>query len=116
MLTAEVFMWQDGHLRRVHPFFFVVNPDLANHQGAQLTIAEIRMSMRDVDPSARLIAVGSVGKWSIQMLTDCAEHMDLISEHLYLQDKEAVPEHVAQMPDRIRRIVNAHRGYRTKLD
>jgi len=73
-------------------------------------------AMRAVDPSAQLIAVGSVGKWSIQMLTHCAEHMDLISEHLYLQDKEAVPEHVAQMPARIKRIVNAHRGYRKKLD
>jgi len=55
MLTAEVFMWQDGHLRRVHPFFFVINPDLANHQGAQLTIAEIRMSMRDVDPAGNFL-------------------------------------------------------------
>jgi alpha-N-arabinofuranosidase len=73
-------------------------------------------AMRQIDPSIRLIAVGLVGKWSKQMLTECADHMDLISEHLYLQDKEAVPEHVAQMPDRIRRIVNAHRGYRTKLD
>jgi len=77
---------------------------------------EVVEAMRRVDPSARLIAVGLVGKWSKQMLTDCADHMDLISEHLYLQDKEAVPEHVAQMPDRIRRIVNAHRGYRKKLD
>jgi hypothetical protein len=55
VLTAEVQIWQTGSMRRVCPFFFIVNPDLESHEGAQLTIAEIRMTMRDVDPEGNAL-------------------------------------------------------------
>ena len=49
------------------------------------------------------------------MLDRAASHMDLISEHLYWQDKPDVPAHVAQVPADIRRVADAHRAYRREL-
>jgi alpha-N-arabinofuranosidase len=66
-------------------------------------------------PNARLVAVGSVGDWSKEMLRVCADSMNLISEHFYVQDRENLAEHVALVPDRIRSIVEAHRNYRREL-
>jgi len=54
--TAEIQLWSDGHMRRVFPFFFIVNPDLARGStGATLTIAEIRMTLRDVDAEGNFL-------------------------------------------------------------
>ncbi len=72
-------------------------------------------AMRAVDPTIVPIAVGQVGQWSRQMLTSCAGHMGLISEHLYWQDKDGVIEHVAQARDGIRRVADAHRTYRKEI-
>lgn len=73
-------------------------------------------AMRKVDPTIKPIGVGNVGDWSRQMLTTCADHMSLISEHLYWQDRDNVPEHVAQVPREIRRVAQAHRQYRKQMD
>jgi alpha-N-arabinofuranosidase len=72
-------------------------------------------AMRAVDPEFVPVGVGAVGEWSQQMLTTSAEHMDLISEHLYWQDKDDVVEHVVQVRDGIRRVADAHRQYRNDL-
>ncbi len=72
-------------------------------------------AMRAVDPTIRPIAVGQVGEWSREMLAHCADHMSLLSEHLYWQDKEDVIAHVAQPPQGIRRVADAHRAYRNEL-
>jgi alpha-N-arabinofuranosidase len=72
-------------------------------------------AMRAVDPGIRPIAVGSVGEWSRAMLASAADHMSLISEHLYWQNKGDVPAHVAQIPQGIRRVAEAHRAYRREL-
>jgi hypothetical protein len=54
--TAEIQLWSAGHMRRALPFFFVVNPDLQRtDSGATLTIAEVRMTMRDVDPEGNFL-------------------------------------------------------------
>jgi alpha-N-arabinofuranosidase len=73
-------------------------------------------AMRAVDPAMAPIGVGAVGDWSRQMLTTCADHMRLISEHLYWQDKDDLVAHVAQLPAQIRRVADAHRAYRGELD
>jgi alpha-N-arabinofuranosidase len=73
-------------------------------------------AMRKVDPSIHPIAVGSVGNWSRQMLTSCSDHMDLISEHLYWQDKDDLLEHISQSRDGIKRVAEAHLAYRKELD
>jgi len=73
--------------------------------------------MREVDPSIKLIAVGDAGAWSEGMLKNCAENMDLISEHFYcMEEKENVKEHVEQMPQAVGKKVAAHRKYRKKFD
>lgn len=72
-------------------------------------------AMRDVDPTFEPIAVGAKGRWSEQMLKTCSDHMSLISEHLYWQDRDDVIAHVSQIAARIRDVAQVHRGYRRDI-
>jgi alpha-N-arabinofuranosidase len=72
-------------------------------------------AMRAVDPAMKAVAVGAVGDWSKEMLTNGAAHMELLSEHLYWQDTGDVPSHVAQAVAGIRKVAEAHRAYRRDL-
>ncbi len=72
-------------------------------------------AMRAADPKIEPIGVGAVGKWSEEMLTQCANYMTLISEHIYWQNKKDVESHVAQTVTQIRKVANAHRDYRRRL-
>jgi alpha-N-arabinofuranosidase len=76
---------------------------------------EFAEAMRAVDPTIKLVAVGCVGPWDEQMLANCADHMDFISEHFYCNEIKGVPAHVRQIPDNIRRIADAHRNYRKTI-
>ncbi|MCW5942445.1 MAG: hypothetical protein KIS66_09455 [Fimbriimonadaceae bacterium] len=73
--------------------------------------------MRKVDPKIRIIAVGEVawGGWSQGMLTRCADAMELLSEHFYVQERPSVPAHVAQVPAAIKRKADLHRELRKTL-
>jgi alpha-N-arabinofuranosidase len=73
-------------------------------------------AMRKADPSIKLVAVGDTGNWSRGMLRNCADYMDLISEHFYRGEKESVIEHVGQTVDAIRSRVEAHHSYREKIE
>jgi alpha-N-arabinofuranosidase len=72
-------------------------------------------AMRAVDPAIVPIAVGAVGEWSKEMLTHSMDHMGLLSEHIYWQNKPEVAAHVEQATAGIRRIAEAHRAYRRDL-
>jgi len=72
-------------------------------------------AMRAVDKSIVPVAVGAVGDWSKQMLTTSIEHMGMLSEHTYWQNKPDVVAHVEQASAGIRRIAEAHRAYRREL-
>jgi alpha-N-arabinofuranosidase len=72
-------------------------------------------AMRKVDPKFKPIAVGAKGRWSEQMLTTCSNHMSLISEHLYWQDRDDIVSHVRQIAAQIREVADAHRGYRKTI-
>jgi alpha-N-arabinofuranosidase len=72
-------------------------------------------AMRAVDAGIRPIAVGALGEWSQTMLASAADHMDLLSEHLYWQDEDDVVAHVEQAVAGIRRVATAHRTYRKEL-
>jgi alpha-N-arabinofuranosidase len=72
-------------------------------------------AMRAVDPAMKPVAVGAVGDWTREMLTNAAAHMTLLSEHLYWQDTDDVPSHVAQAVAGIRKVAEAHRAYRRDL-
>jgi len=73
-------------------------------------------AMRAQDPSIKLVAVGAVGPWSEGMMRNCADHMDLISEHFYCKEQPDLVEHVRQIPDRVRQKAEAHRDYRRRFD
>ena len=74
-------------------------------------------AMRAADPSIKLVAVGAAGPWSEGMLRKCADNMDLMSEHFYCgENPKDLAAHVRQIPDKIRRIAEAHRDYRKRLD
>jgi alpha-L-arabinofuranosidase len=78
----------------------------------------VEEKMREVDPTIKTVASGDLGNsWSRGMLTNCADHMDLISEHFYCQTRSnyTVAQHVQQVPDRIKRIAEAHRQYRKEI-
>ena len=77
---------------------------------------EVARAMYKADPAAQLIAVGSVGKWSETMLTECSDNMNLISEHFYCTEKKDLKKHIRQIPNNIKRIANAHRNYKKTID
>jgi alpha-N-arabinofuranosidase len=75
------------------------------------------LKMREVDPSIKLIAVGDAGPWSEGMLKNCAENMDVISEHFYcFEGKPDLIEHVKQVPQAVKKKVDAHHEYRKQID
>lgn len=92
--------WQLGHM------------PLADYVKKHIEFAD---TMRAVDPGIRLVAVGATGVWSETMLRDCADHMDLLSEHFYCGEKPGIIEHVRQLADNVRAKAEAHRGYLAKI-
>lgn len=72
-------------------------------------------AMWKADRDIVLVAVGAVGRWSEETLKNCADHMTHISEHFYCQERPDVAAHVAQIPDNVRRIAEAHRRYRKEI-
>jgi alpha-N-arabinofuranosidase len=72
--------------------------------------------MREVDPDIVPIASGNAGQWSEGLLRNCADHIDLIAEHFYCQEKPDLIEHISQIADNIKRKVEFHKGLREKLD
>jgi alpha-L-arabinofuranosidase len=50
------------------------------------------------------------------MMTNCADHMNLLSEHFYIfTPSNDIPAHVKQIPDNIKKIADAHRQFRQEL-
>jgi alpha-N-arabinofuranosidase len=72
-------------------------------------------AMRAQDPSIKVIAVGATGEWSETMLTHCADHMDLLSEHFYCGEKPGVSAHMNQIVQTIRTKAEQHRAYHASL-
>ena len=72
-------------------------------------------AMREQDPSIKLVAVGATGKWSQTMLSECADHMDLLSEHFYVQEKRGVSAHMNLIVQSIRNKAERHRWYHENL-
>jgi alpha-L-arabinofuranosidase len=92
--------WQLGHM------------PLAKYQEKH---NEFARAMRAKDKSITLVGVGDVGPWTEGMLTNCADNMNLISEHFYCQEAPGLMGHVALVPRQIRRIAEAHRKYRQSI-
>ncbi len=77
---------------------------------------EFADAMRKVDPSIQLIGVGETGKWSETMLRDCADHMNLLSEHFYCHELKDLAAHVRQIPNAVRRKAEAQRKYWREIE
>jgi len=92
--------WQLGHMRL--DYYVLKHNDFAD-------------KMRAVDPAVELVAVGAVGDWSRGMLRECADRMEMISEHFYCGANDDVATHVQQIPLNVRRIAEAHRAYREQI-
>ncbi len=72
---------------------------------------EFAEKMRAFDPSIKLIAVGNAGPWDEAMLSNCADHMDYISEHFYVGRKPNLAEDILQARNEVVRILGAVRKY-----
>ena len=72
--------------------------------------------MREVDPDIIPIASGNAGEWSEGLLRSCSDHIDLIAEHFYCQERSNLIEHTSQIADNIKRKVQFHQQLRQKLD
>ncbi|UCE49993.1 MAG: hypothetical protein JSW47_07510, partial [Phycisphaerales bacterium] len=93
--------WQLGHMRLEHY--------VRKHNW----VVDI---MRKVDPDIVKIASGNAGPWSEGLLKNCSDHIDLIAEHFYCQQRGDLIDHTAQIAERIRQKVKFHRDLRKKLD
>jgi len=92
--------WQLGHM------------PLANYVKKHKQVAE---AMWRRDESIKLVAVGEVGTWSETMMRECADHMTLISEHIYSGERPGVLGHTNQLAEAIRWKGDAHRKYRETI-
>ncbi len=93
--------WQLGHMRLEH---YVQKHNLVVDK------------MRQVDPDIIPIASGNAGSWSEGLLKDCSNHIGMIAEHFYCQEKSSLLEHTSQIANNIKRKVEFHQQLRQKLD
>ena len=93
--------WQLGHM------------PLSEYVDKHNRIAE---AMWNVDPEARLIGVGALGEWSRTMLSEAADHMNLISEHIYCRELDTVSAHIDQIANSVKNVADAHRTYRQEIE
>jgi alpha-N-arabinofuranosidase len=114
---------QNGHPEPFRVKWFAVGNEMyGNWQLGNVPLEEyvkkhnrVVEAMRKIDPGIQPVGVGNVGRWSEQMLTQCAGFMNLISEHVYWQNRQDLAAHVAQIPAQIRKVAEAHRDYRRRL-
>ncbi len=92
--------WQLGHM------------PLSDYVRKHNSIAE---AIWEVDPEARLIGVGAAGEWSRTMLTESADKMNLISEHIYCRELDSVSAHIDQIANSVKQVADAHRKYRSEI-
>ena len=73
--------------------------------------------MREVDPDIIPIASGNAGEWSEGLLRNCSDHIDMIAEHFYCQERrDNLVNHIAWIAENIRSKVEFHKKLREKLD
>jgi len=97
-------------------YFYIGNEMWGTHQVGYVPLAQyvkkhndIVKSMRSVDSSIKVIAVGRAGDWSQKMFEACSGNMDYITDNFYATSSENLVEHIKQPPAAVRRITNSHR-------
>ncbi len=114
---------QNGHPDPYHVTWWAVGNEMyGSWQLGHMPLSEyvkkhnrVAAAMWNVDPNIKLVGVGDVGKWSETMLSVCSEYMNLISEHIYCQEKGSVLDHTRQLAEQIKRKADAHRKYRKEI-
>lgn len=114
---------QNGHAEPYKVKFWAVGNEMyGNWQLGHMPLEEyvkkhtqMAEAIWKIDPEAKLVGVGSVGEWSVTMLSKCADHINLLSEHIYCRELENTEEHIAQIANSIRDVANAHRHYRDSI-
>jgi alpha-N-arabinofuranosidase len=114
---------QNGHPEPYGVKYWAVGNEMfGNWQLGHLPLSEyakknnrVADAIWKMDSSAQLVAVGNVGDWSRTMLAECGDHMNFMSEHIYVRDKTNVVAHAKQLAEEIRRVAAAHRGYRRNI-
>jgi alpha-L-arabinofuranosidase len=114
---------QNGHAARYGVIWWAVGNEMyGDWQLGHMPLAEyvkkhnrVAEAMWKVDPSIKLVGVGAVGDWTKTMLTSCSDNMNLLSEHIYCQDKPDVVEHSKLLARDIKRVAAAHREYRRTI-
>jgi alpha-N-arabinofuranosidase len=76
---------------------------------------EFAAAMRAADPAIKLIAVGDAGPWSEEMLKQCSDQMDLISEHFYCPWHNDLRAHTDSVAASIRAKADWHREARKRI-
>jgi alpha-N-arabinofuranosidase len=113
----------NGHPEPWHVKFWAVGNEMYGEwQLGHMPLSEyvkkhnrVAEEMWKKDSTLTLVAVGNAGEWSKTMLSECPDHMNLISEHIYCKELEDVQEHVKQIPDNIKRVAEVHRQYRNQI-
>jgi len=114
---------ENGHLEPYHVKWWAVGNEMyGSWQLGHIPLSEyvkkhnsIADAMWKVDPDAKLIGVGAVGEWSRTMLTESADKMNLISEHIYCRELDSVSAHIDQIANSIKNVADAHRRYRSEI-
>ena len=115
----------NGHPEPFHCTYWAVGNEMSgNWQLGNVPIEEFvkrhnafSQALLDVDKSIKLIASGEAVRpssdWDRQLLTNCANYINLMSKHFYKQDWHGggLMTHVRQIGDAIRAIADAHRDY-----
>ncbi|MGA2070462.1 MAG: beta-L-arabinofuranosidase domain-containing protein [Sedimentisphaerales bacterium] len=115
---------QNGHLEPYNAKWWAVGNEMyGNWQIGYMPLEQyvkkhnqIAEAIWKVDPNAKLVGVGSVGKWSEMMLKVCSGYMNLLSEHIYCKEIKDVTKHTKQLANEIKRVADAHRKYRRDIN
>jgi alpha-N-arabinofuranosidase len=116
---------KNGHRQPFHCTYWAVGNEMSGSwQLGNVPIEEFvkrhnafSQALRDIDKSIILVASGEAVRpssdWDRQLLSHCADHVNLISKHFYRQDWHGggLMTHVRQIGDAIRAIADAHRDY-----
>jgi len=114
---------QNGHSRPYKVMFWGIGNEMyGNWQLGHIPLDqyvrkhnEFAEAMFKADPSIKVVGVGATGAWSEGMIRDCAQYMDLISEHFYCGENKDLVAHVNQIPENIKAKARAHRDYRKRF-
>ncbi len=116
---------QNGHPAPFHCTYWAVGNEMSGSwQLGNVPIAEFvkrhnsfSKALLDIDKSIKLVASGEATRpssdWDRQLLSNCADYINLMSKHFYRQDYHGggLMTHVRQIGDSIRAIAVAHRDY-----